>query len=152
MTPTDKLRRARAYLLGVAEPPALALSDLVDAHGPVEAAALVRAGEVSERVRDEISARREVDRFDEQFAAAERVGARLVVPEDAEWPAWQLLSLAQARARGLRWAGVPIALWVRGSARPRDVFDRSVSVVGARAATSYGEHIAAELGYGLANE
>jgi DNA processing protein len=46
---------------------------------------------------------------------------------------------------------MPIALWVRGSARPAEVFERAVSVVGARAATGYGEHVAAELSYGLAN-
>ena len=51
--------------------------------------------------------------------------------------------------RGLRGAGPPLGLWVRGQAPVADVFDRAVSVVGARAATGYGEHVAAELGYGL---
>jgi DNA processing protein len=36
--------------------------------------------------------------------------------------------------------------------RPVEDLGRAVSVVGARAATGYGEHVAAELGYGLAGE
>jgi DNA processing protein len=150
MSRYDEVYRARAYLLGVAEPPAPALINLIDLHGPVEAAAMIQAGEVKKLVREETSARRGLD-LDQQFAAAERVGARLIVPEDSDWPAWQLLCLAQAHGRGLRWAMIPIALWVRGSAKPTDVFDRAVAVVGARAATGYGEHVAAELGYGLAD-
>jgi DNA processing protein len=58
--------------------------------------------------------------------------------------------LDRAGARGLRWACVPIGLWVRGRARLCDLVDRAVSVVGARAATGYGEHVAADFGYGLA--
>ena len=152
MSPDHEVLLARAYLLAVAEPPAHALAVLVDACGPVEAARRVRVGEVPSRVLEETSARRELDRLDQQLEVAERVGARLVVPEDEEWPAWQLLSLAHARDRGLRWAGVPVALWVRGSARLAEVFERAVSVVGARAATGYGEHVAADLSYGLANQ
>lgn len=152
MSPADDILRARAYLLGVAEPPAPALAVLVETLGPLEAAARVRAGAVPKRVADETSARRDRLEVDHDLAAAEQVGARLVVPEDDEWPEWQFLALARARDGGLRWAGVPIALWVRGSARLSDVVDRAVSVVGARAATSYGEHVAAEFGYGLANE
>jgi DNA processing protein len=151
MSSREEVYRARAYLLGVAEPPAHALAELVSVCGLVEAAARVRVGDVPARVGEETVARRDLDRLDQQLAAAEQVGARLVVPEDDEWPAWQLLSLAHARDRGLRWAGVPIGLWVRGSARLGDVCDRAVSVVGARAATGYGEHVAAELGYGLAD-
>ena len=37
-----------------------------------------------------------------------------------------------------------------GSARLDEAFARSVAVVGARAATSYGEYAAREIGYGLA--
>ncbi|HEV2783497.1 MAG TPA: DNA-processing protein DprA [Actinophytocola sp.] len=152
MSVSEEVLRARAYLLRVAEPPATALAGLVARHGPVEAAALVRAGAGPDGVVAETSARRRHDRVDEDLAAAERVGARLLVPEDEEWPQWQLLPLHRAADRGWRWAGAPLALWVRGSARLADLFDRAVSVIGARAATGYGEHVAAELGYGLAGE
>ncbi|MGH3932290.1 MAG: DNA-processing protein DprA, partial [Pseudonocardiaceae bacterium] len=40
-------------------------------------------------------------------------------------------------------------LWVRGAVRLDDLDDRAVAVVGARAATNYGEHVAADFGYGL---
>ena len=152
MSVADEVYRARAYLLGVAEPPAPALTALIGSCGPVEAAARVRVGEVSARVCDETSARRDQDRVDDDLIAAEKVGGRLIVPEDEDWPAWQFLALAQARERGLRWSGVPIALWVRGFTRLAATVQRAVSVVGARAATGYGEHIATELSYGLAIE
>jgi DNA processing protein len=152
VSPHEQVRRARVYLMRVAEPPALALGGLVDALGPVEAAARVRAGDVPEAVREQTAARRQVDLVDEDLSSAGQAGARLVVPEDEEWPAWPLLSLAAAAGRGLRWAGTPLGLWVQGSVCLADVFDRAVSVVGARAATSYGEHVAAEFGYGLARE
>jgi DNA processing protein len=152
MSPTEEVYRARAYLLGVAEPPALALAALVAACGSVAAAELVRLGTAPERVLDETAARRHCDRLDGDLATAERTGCRLVVPEDEDWPAWQLLSLGHAAARGLRWAVEPLALWVRGTARLAEVFERAVSVVGARAATAYGEHVAGEFGYGLAGQ
>jgi DNA processing protein len=147
----DEVRLARAYLLKVAEPPATALVGFVAEHGPVEAVKLVRAGTVPDPVLDETSARRLVDSSAEDLAAAERVGARLVIPEDEDWPAWPLLPLSNAAARGLRWACPPLALWVLGVGSLVDLLQRAVSVVGARAATSYGEHVATELGYGLAN-
>jgi DNA processing protein len=43
----------------------------------------------------------------------------------------------------------PVALWVRGPVRLDELVDRSVAVVGSRASTAYGEHVAAELGYQL---
>lgn len=66
-------------------------------------------------------------------------GGRFVVPGDAEWP------------RGLDdlGAGAPMGLWVRGAGRLDAVTRQCVTVVGARACTPYGEHVAAELGSGL---
>jgi DNA processing protein len=51
-----------------------------------------------------------------------------------------------AQARGLPWAGSPLALWVRGTASLAALTERAVAIVGARAATGYGEVVAAELG------
>lgn len=147
---TDEIRLARAYLLRVAEPPAAALAMLVDRVGPVTAAERVRADDVPDAVRLETSARREIDRAAADLAEAERVGGRLIVPEDPEWPGWPLLSLANAWARGLRWAAPPLGLWARGRPGLDEALQRSASVVGARAASPYGEHVAAEFGHGLA--
>lgn len=145
-----ELRQARAYLLRVAEPPAAALYDFVAEQGAVIAAKLVRDGDVPADVAEETAARRHLDLSAQDIAAADRAGARLVVPEDEEWPAWPFSALRTALGRGLRWAGQPLALWVRGQSPLTDLVDRAVAVVGARAATAYGEHNAAEFGYGLA--
>ncbi|MDQ0793716.1 DNA processing protein [Streptomyces sp. B1I3] len=68
------------------------------------------------------------------------VGGRFVCPGDAEWPS-QLDDLGDAR---------PIGLWVRGGPDLRLWALRSVALVGARACTPYGAHMAATLGAGLA--
>ncbi|GAA4701441.1 DNA-processing protein DprA [Streptomyces youssoufiensis] len=74
------------------------------------------------------------------LAAMEALGGRFVCPEDAEWPS-QLDDLENAR---------PVGLWVRGAASLRMWALRSVAVVGARACTDYGAHVATTLGAGLA--
>lgn len=43
----------------------------------------------------------------------------------------------------------PLSLWVRGARRLDDIVDRSVALVGSRASTAYGEHVAGELSVGL---
>ncbi|HEX3260973.1 MAG TPA: DNA-processing protein DprA [Pseudonocardia sp.] len=257
------VRRARAYLLRVAEPPASALARMIAALGPVEAAARVRAGAVPESVARETAGRRAVDRVDDDLAAAEACGARLLTPEDPAWPHWAFTALENAaygppaadavgdlaaardpavraacppddhswspstsssgdRAPGERAAGdprrgdgaleggaadaavfneavlgggasggsvgggtltdgvwaddgagedagwprrsrigagarpargdlaPPIALWVRGSGALDELCEQAAAIVGARAATSYGLHVAGELGAGLA--
>nr|CEL15509.1 Rossmann fold nucleotide-binding protein Smf possibly involved in DNA uptake [Kibdelosporangium sp. MJ126-NF4] len=147
----DELRLACAYLLRVAEPPACALRRFVAERGVAAAAEAVRTGDVPDSVEAETSARRHIDTAAMDLAAAERAGARLVTPEDGDWPAWPLLPLTNAAARGLTWASPPLGLWVRGAASLEESLQRAVSVVGARASTSYGEHVATEMGYGLAS-
>ncbi|MFD5870249.1 DNA-processing protein DprA [Streptomyces sp. NPDC060322] len=67
-------------------------------------------------------------------------GGRFVCPGDREWPS-QLDDLGDAR---------PIGLWVRGRSDLRLWALRSVALVGARACTPYGAHMAATLAAGLA--
>lgn len=76
----------------------------------------------------------------EDLARARAAGVRFLVPGDAEWPG-QLDDLGDGR---------PVGLWVRGRANVRMWALRSVAVVGARACTEYGAHMAAALGAGLA--
>jgi DNA processing protein len=145
-----ELRRARAYLSRVAEPPAPALSELIIGAGPVRAARLVAAGQVSERVAAETAARRADDRAEADLSAVAALGGRLVIPEDAEWPAEAFTCFATPIAQADdRWRA-PVALWARGAGCLDELGDRAVAVVGARAATGYGEHVAAEFGYELA--
>jgi DNA processing protein len=150
MSGSDQQRRARAYLLRVAEPPAPALAAFVAEHGPVVAATLVHEGRCPGKVREETRARHEVVLAEQDLAQAAAFGARLVIPEDEEWPAWPLLSLAQARDRGVAGTAPPLALWVRGPARLDQAVESAVAIVGARTSTGYGEHVAAEFAYGLA--
>lgn len=147
----DEVRVARAYLVRVAEPPAVALAELVASVGPVRAARLVRAGEVPPAVLAETGARRAVDHASADLAAAAAVGARLVVPEDDEWPRWQFSTFELAGRRGLAWAVAPLALWVRGPGRLDELASTAIAVVGARAATDYGQFVATELGHELAD-
>ncbi|MFG2605024.1 DNA-processing protein DprA [Streptomyces sp. NPDC048514] len=74
------------------------------------------------------------------LAVAEAAGTRFVRPGDAEWPG-QLDDLGDAR---------PVGLWVRGRPSLRMWALGSVAVVGARACTEYGTHVAATLAAGLA--
>jgi DNA processing protein len=77
---------------------------------------------------------------DSRLAGWERAGIRLLCPGDAEWPT-QLDVLGDAR---------PLVLWTQGRADLRFACLRSVSVVGARAATGYGQHVAMEIAAALA--
>ncbi|MEV6114174.1 DNA-processing protein DprA [Streptomyces sp. NPDC052109] len=74
------------------------------------------------------------------LATAGKAGARFVGPGDAEWPG-QLDDLGDAR---------PLGLWVRGRPSLRMWALRSVAVVGARACTEYGAHVAGTFAAGLA--
>lgn len=159
----DDLLLARAYLSRVAEPASVPVWALVHDLGPVAAAAAIRDGTAPERVLRATEPRR--GRIDPHadLEAAERHGIRLVVPESAEWPHFALAALENtglARRRrfdrgetAVAEAGEPmppLALWVSGSGDLASVGVRSVGIVGARAATGYGEHVTADLAYGLA--
>lgn len=74
------------------------------------------------------------------LARADDLGLRLVQPDGPEWPG-QLDDLAARR---------PLCLWVRGTHDLRFACLRSVAMVGSRAATGYGMHVAADLGCALA--
>ncbi|MEU6096134.1 DNA-processing protein DprA [Streptomyces sp. NPDC047079] len=74
------------------------------------------------------------------WAAAREAGLRFLSPGGPEWPA-QLDDLEDAR---------PVGLWVRGHPSLRLWALRSVAIVGARACTEYGAHMATTLAAGLA--
>ncbi|MFC9296392.1 DNA-processing protein DprA [Streptomyces sp. NPDC057011] len=74
------------------------------------------------------------------LALAAASGGRFVCPGSAQWPT-QLDDLGDAR---------PVGLWVRGSPNLRTWALRSVALVGARACTPYGAHMAQTLAAGLA--
>ena len=149
---------ARAVLGTVAEPGDGVLGRVIAAIGSAATAEALLAGASAERLAGEVGAaggdldereaqsglarwRPRLDHADfvRSLTQAARVGARLKVPDDAWWPS----GVDELGAHA------PIVLWVRG--RP-DALDRSVppiALVGARAATGYGEHVAMESSAGL---
>jgi DNA processing protein len=146
----EEVQAARAYLSAVVEPPAPALVEFIGEQGPVRAAQLVQAGHVPAAVGDEVDSRRDALTGREVLERGKITGARLLVPEDPEWPRDRFSCLSGATAVGIAGMAEPVALWVRGTVSLAEALETSVSVVGARAATGYGEHLAAELGYNLA--
>ncbi|MEU8776428.1 DNA-processing protein DprA [Streptomyces sp. NPDC048606] len=73
------------------------------------------------------------------LASVAGAGGRFVCPGSPEWPT-QLDDLGDAR---------PVGLWLRGTPNLRTWALRSVAVVGARACTPYGAHMAQTLAAGL---
>ena len=67
------------------------------------------------------------------------IGARLLIPTDTYWPTG-LGDLADH---------APLALWARGEQSRLMDLDYSMSIVGARASTGYGEHVTMEAVTGL---
>jgi DNA processing protein len=141
-------RFARARWSAIAEPGDADAGRLIAAVGAVQAVESLRA-KASELARlaggsfaDALDRWRPRIRLVDtglHLRQAARFGARLVIPGDAEWPA------------GLDDLGVhtPAALWVRGDAGMLGRLERSIAMVGARAATGYGEHVTIEAASGL---
>ncbi|MCD1570002.1 DNA-processing protein DprA [Agromyces mediolanus] len=149
---------ARRALLGVlAEPGDGTLGALVaslGAEGTVALVAGARRAEEAFRARQDLALdpgvravedglerwrqRLDAGAFLRSLEAAERLGARLLVPGDDVWP-------ARLDDLGMH---APLALWVRGD--PGLVgAEASLAVVGARAATGYGEQLALDAVAGL---
>ncbi len=139
-------RSARARWSAIAEPGDADAGRLIATLGPVEALgwleAEATAGLADATLADAVDRwRPRIRQVDTplHLRQAARFGARLVIPGDAEWPT------------GLDDLGVhaPAALWVRGDAGLLGRLDRSIAIVGARAATGYGEHVTVEVTSGL---
>ncbi|HYP73417.1 MAG TPA: DNA-processing protein DprA, partial [Microbacterium sp.] len=138
---------ARAVWSVLTEPSDRIAGTLIPALGPVAALeAVLGAGGVPAAARDagvgsaEFAAARSrwmprIAGVEHPLELARRAGVQLVTPEDADWP---------LRAHDLG-PGAPICLWLRGDARVLAAPGPAVALVGARAATSYGEHVATEL-------
>lgn len=83
------------------------------------------------------------------FVAGIRSGRfRFVIPGDREWPD-RVQTLANREPIHRR-GGVPFGLWLRGPGNLAELSQQSVSIVGARAATDYGESAATDLAADLA--
>ncbi|MEO8932449.1 MAG: DNA-processing protein DprA [Lacisediminihabitans sp.] len=159
--PTSELpdRFARASWTGIAEPgdrvagavvAALGAADALTAiveRWPVErVSAALAATDAGPLESDELA--KALERWTPRLESstvlislkqAARYAVRLLVPGDPAWPA------------GLADLGdhAPLALWLRGNESTLATAGRSIALVGARAATGYGEHVAMEASAGL---
>ena len=152
MTGAADDRDARAALSFLAEPGDLVLGAMLRQACPAEVLALTRSDHDLLPGLDRLdpgTVSRAVSRWRARLASVPSPGwlamwaggpLRLVCPGDPEWPT-QLDDLGDAR---------PLLLWLRGAADLRFACLCSVSIVGARAATGYGTHVAGELGADLA--
>jgi DNA processing protein len=139
----DDERAARAALLRATEPAVAGVVRHVREVGPVQTLADIRRGRtVGASDVAAMLARLSAADGEQDLEVAARLGIRLVCPGDAEWPDG-LDDLAGMDADCL-------GLWVRGPLRLDDACRQAVAIVGTRAATEYGEHVALELSVGLA--
>lgn len=152
-------RFARAAWTTIAEPGDRDAGVLMEAAGPVGALERVAGGVDADALAAELSDQGAVDlpvdhwtealkRWQPRVASAPallalrqaaRFGMRLLVPGDEEWPS-QVDELE---------THAPFALWVRGDPARLAATSRSIALVGARAATGYGEHVTIEAAAGL---
>ena len=130
-------RVSRVALSKVGEPMDATICALVQEGGPIRAWEVItrNAGGAHDRFAARVA---DLD-LGRVLHAADRLGIRVLVPGDPEWP------------QGLDDLVMPpMCLWVRGPADLAHVLARSASVVGARLATPYGESVAGELAHDLA--
>ena len=130
-------RWARVAWAFLAEPEDAGVTGLLRECGAVEGLVRLRAGQLPSRQGWEVRLP-ELD-LDGMARAATHHGVRVLAPGDDEWP----LGLDRLKTP-------PYCLFVRGGADLAALVDRSVAVVGSRAATDYGLRVAADLGEGLA--
>ena len=132
---------ARVILSCMLEPGDVEAGTLV---ATVGAAAVVRAilDNHDQTVQDELRTRARagfsLGLAAQAFRSAARFGATLVTPEHPHWPT-RMNDLGNQ---------APLALWVRGDS---EILTDTVTtaIVGARAATGYGEHVTMEIAAGL---
>lgn len=134
--PDDRL--ARITWAHLAEPRDAKAVALIAAVGYADALEEVRA---TPHRWENFAARLAVLDIAEQERRMRLVGARALVPGDDEWPT-ALDDLTE----------VPHALFVTGEGDVAALSDRSVALVGARAATHYGERIAAQIALGVGED
>ncbi|MDN4520659.1 MULTISPECIES: DNA-processing protein DprA [Mycolicibacterium] len=142
-------RRAWAYLSRVAEPPNRRIAELVSAEGAVAAADRIRRRDVDPALKRATEARHDVDRAEQDLAILDRMGGRLITAEDDEWPFLAFMAFRSVDCDKRPQALSPLVLWVLGPSQLCDTTDRSVAIVGTRAATSYGEYVTADFAAGL---
>ena len=138
-------RSARVALAATLEPDDAVTGRLIAAVGAVETMRLAAGtGAFPKKVdsvdaglwRNKVSPRLDARTVTQALSETDRLGLHILIPGDRDWPT--ALNDLGERA--------PTVLWVRGTVSflSATLSDR-VTITGARAATSYGEHITGEL-------
>jgi DNA processing protein len=144
----DDDRLARLALGRLVEPGTWPVYDAVQRHGALAVWDALRAGRPIGAVSETTAggSRVRAERYDvlDDVRQLERVGGRFVVPGDDEWPKLSLDWVPGVEAP-------PLGLFLRGSRKLSELVDQAVAIVGSRASTAYGAHVAGELGLGLAD-
>jgi DNA processing protein len=153
----DDHRVACATLTYLAEPADPVLGGLLQAMSPAQVLASIRSGIIpacAARAMNQVQAallrtalgrwRSQLPRIPADAALARHAaaGIRLICPSEPGWPP-QLEDLGAAR---------PYALWVRGAADLRASCEKSLAVIGARAATAHAEQTATAITADLASQ
>ncbi|WP_063059712.1 DNA-processing protein DprA [Nocardia sienata] len=146
----EERQLAWAYLSRVILGPCPALTALIDSVGVREAARAVRERALPPVLYAATERRRELDTAARDLEVIRGSGGRLVTPDDAEWPAWRMLGLAQLTPGRDPDGAVPLVFWVRGDPDLGELSERAVAVVGARCSTGYGDRVAGEIAGELA--
>ncbi|MCK9930698.1 DNA-protecting protein DprA [Frankia sp. Mgl5] len=120
---TDPLRRACAALTSL--PPNRNRAEAVRRHGPVA-------------VWDRLAGYHRTLDPDGVLEHATRIGWRLLIPSDPDWPAT------------LNIPGGPVGLWAHGSGHLSRLLSRAVTVTSAAPGSDYGSTVAADLATDLA--
>jgi DNA processing protein len=132
---------ARVILSSVLEPGDSDAGKLVDAIGAAETVRAILDTDderTTEQLRERARSRFSIGGIEQALRAAARFGATLITPEHPHWPT-RVNDLGDL---------APFALWVRGDSEIL-TDAKTTAIVGARAATGYGEHITMELAAGL---
>lgn len=161
---SDEDRTARAALSLLAEPGNRAMWSMVQQLGAPQALESVLHGDIDDdalRVRvlsrmgsfegTQVANPRRLGQA--TLRRARRLGCRIVVPSDAEWPhGLDELPTVELNSPDRVDDDLcpPLCLWARGEVPVAETLQRSVAVVGARAATAYGIQVTTDLAYGLA--
>jgi DNA processing protein len=149
-------RNALMLLSELVEPGDAELDDLLAETEPIEAVKKIWEGDVPDRLRRLTSASVSctpdpADRADQIAAATEACGARVLAPGDPDWPE-QLRDLHLVCDADEPHVRPPRCLWVRGRHDLAELCSRSVAIVGSRAASEYGQHLADDLAADLTVE
>lgn len=149
----DSDRDALVLMSTLVEPGNADVAHTINTYGPIEALdRLLAPGDstahrsaVARLGRDSIRGR-----LEQVTSATQECGARVLTEEDEEWPV-RLADLSQLHDESEPHSAAPRCLWVRGGADLAEVTARSVSIVGARACSWYGKHVATQLAHDLAD-